>query len=64
MKHEDRRAGEVAAMIFNANCDRKEYPNGITWLEIFPGWKELKVQTDDEMFENMMLWTKIEQPPI
>lgn len=51
-------------MIFNAHCDRREYPNGITWLAIFPGWKELEVQTDDEIFENMMAWTKIEQLPV
>lgn len=50
-------------MLFNVNCNRSKFPQGITWLEIFPGWRERPLQSEDEMFEAMMLWTKVEPLP-
>lgn len=55
---EDRRAGVVAAMIYNAHRNTKKDPTGWTWLNVFPEHKPPRaVQTDDQMFEAMLLWT-------
>lgn len=56
---EDRRAGEIAAMIYNAHRDGKKDPKGKTWLDVFPEWKERKPpQTDDQMLEAMKMWAR------
>lgn len=55
-KREDRRAGEIVAMFFNANRNTQEQPNPIGWQEIFPEWKEPEPeQTDEEMFRTMAM---------
>lgn len=55
----DRRAGEVAAMIYNAHRDAKKDPKGRTWIDVFPQWKEKKpVQSEDQMFAAMMMWAQ------
>lgn len=55
---EDRRAGVVAAMIYNAHRNPKKDAKGWTWLDVFPEHRPPKVvQTDDQMFEAMKLWT-------
>ncbi len=32
----DRRAGEIVAMLYNANRDSKKDPKGATWLDFYP----------------------------
>jgi hypothetical protein len=54
VKREDRRAGEMIAMFFNANRDTEKMPRGIDWTDVFPEWKEpSKEQTEEEMLEVM-----------
>lgn len=52
----DRRTGEILAMLYNINRDRKTDPRGATWLAFFP--EPEKIQSDDEMFSAMMVWSK------
>lgn len=59
VKREDRRAGEIVAILFNLNRDVAKDPNGIDWTDVFPEWKESAApMTDEQMFENMMLHAK------
>lgn len=54
----DRRSGEIAAMIFNAY--RKEGVEGWDWTNVFPEWREERREmTDEEMFQNMLAWSRI-----
>ena len=51
VKREDRRAGEIIAILFNINRDAEKMPNGIDWQDVFPEWKEERPeQTEEEMF--------------
>jgi hypothetical protein len=64
VKREDRRAGEVVAIVYNANRDTDKDPNGIDWRDVFPEWKEQpkeepEEQTEDEMFEMMQRLVKL-----
>lgn len=64
LQREDRRAGEVAAMIYNIHRDSKKDPKGMNWLDVFPEWKDEKpAQTEEEMFETMQLWTHVKPLP-
>lgn len=58
LKREDRRAGEVVAILYNLNRDPEKDPKGIDWDDVFPEWKEARPQTEDEMFEAMLLFAK------
>lgn len=58
-KREDHRAGEIIAMIYNANRNQEEDPQGVEWWDFFPVWKpEREKQTEDEMFAMMLQFTK------
>lgn len=58
IKRDDHRAGEIIAMIYNANRDTDEDKNGLRWWDWFPQWKEEPPeQTEEEMFEIMQLFT-------
>lgn len=57
----DRRAGEAVAILYNVNRDTKKDPDGKTWVDVFPEWKEEPVQTEDQMFASAMLWTQLSQ---
>lgn len=54
----DRRAGELLAMLYNINRDRTKDPSGADWLDFFPEWDEAAVQSDEQMYEAMLLWTR------
>ena len=57
LKREDRRAGELIAMFYNAHRDTQKDPQGIGWTDVFPEWKEAPAeQSEDEMYEAMKLW--------
>lgn len=57
IKREDRRAGEIIAMLFNANRDSETTP-AIDWQDVFLEWKEgPREQTEKEMFEMMQMFT-------
>ena len=59
LKREDRRAGGIIAMLYNINRDSEKDPQGQEWFDFFTEWKEVPVeQTEDEMFQAMMLFTK------
>lgn len=46
-------------MLYNINRDPAKDPSGKDWDDFFTEWKEpLPLQTEDEMFQAMMLWTK------
>lgn len=55
-KRQDRRAGEVVALLYNVNRDTKKDPRGIDWLDVFPEWKEEARQTEERMLETMEMW--------
>lgn len=56
-KREDRRSGEVVAMLFNVHRDQKKSPDGITWQDVYPEHQEKPVpQSDDDMLQAMKLW--------
>jgi hypothetical protein len=57
-KQEDRRAGGVIAMLYNVNRDPDKDPKGLDWFDFFPEWREAREQTEEELFEMMMLFTK------
>lgn len=59
VKREDRRAGEMIAMFYNANRDTDKDPNGIEWQDLFPEWKEYREQTEEELAEAMRAWGKL-----
>jgi hypothetical protein len=53
---DDRRAGEVAAMIYNAHRNAEKDPKGWTWEDVFPEHKKAPApQTDEQMFGTMMM---------
>lgn len=57
-KREDHRAGEIIAMLYNANRDTEVDRKGLSWWDWFPQWKEEpEEQTEDEMYEMMQLFT-------
>ena len=60
LRREDRRAGEIVAILYNANRDSKEDPKGVDWQDVFPEWKEPpnepEEQSEEEMFETMKLF--------
>lgn len=59
----DRRVGKVVAVVYNANRDVKKDPHGKAWEDFFPEWKApAPVQTDDQMYETMMMWAKATEP--
>lgn len=51
----DRRAGEVVAMLYNINRDRKADPRGKAWDDWFPQEDRSEPQTDDQMFAAMKM---------
>lgn len=53
-QREDRRAGEVAAMLYNAN--RTEETKPIDWRDVFPQWQEEEEQSEEEMLRVMQMW--------
>lgn len=53
-KREDRRAGEVVALLYNVNRSDKADP--IDWRDVFPEWKEQTEETEDEMLRAMEMW--------
>lgn len=55
-KREDRRAGEIIAILYNINRDSIKDPKGLDWQDVFPEWKEEGLQSEDEMFEAMQMW--------
>ena len=56
----DRRAGEIVATLSNIHVDRTKRPDGFTWLDVFPEWKEPEpAQTEEQMYQTMLLWTRI-----
>lgn len=60
----DRRSGEIVAMLYNANRDSEKDPNGLEWRDFFPEWKpEPQEQTEEEMFQTMMLLAKSTEGP-
>lgn len=57
LRREDRRAGEIIAILFNINRDSKAMPDGIEWQDVFPEWKEKpKHQTEEQMLATLKLW--------
>lgn len=57
-KREDHRAGEIIAMIYNANRDTEVDRKGLSWDAWFPQWSpEPDEQTEEEMFEMMQQFT-------
>ena len=55
-KREDRRAGEIVALLYNSNRDTERDQKGIDWTAVFPEWKEeQEEQTDEEMFRTMAM---------
>ena len=59
LKRGDRRAGEIIAILYNINRDSQTDPKGLDWTDVFPEWKEEpEEQTEDEMFQTMMAFTK------
>lgn len=55
---QDRRAGEMVAMLYNVHRDQKKDPKGATWLTFFPEHRDETVQSDEEMLNAMMLWAR------
>lgn len=46
-------------MLYNINRDSTTDPQGLDWDDFFTEWKEpIESQTEDEMFQMMMLLTK------
>lgn len=58
VKREDRRAGEIVAILFNANRDPDKL-DAIEWQDVFSEWKEPKEsipeQTEEQMLDTMKL---------
>lgn len=54
---EDRRSGEVVAMLYNINRDAKKDPSGKTWVDVFPEHKEApREHTDEEIMASLQMW--------
>lgn len=61
-KQEDRRAGGIIAMLYNINRDSTKDPEGLDWDDFFTEWKPPQPeQTEEEMFNTMMLLAKATQ---
>lgn len=59
VKREDRRAGEIVAILYNANRNVEKDPAGIEWQDVFTEWKEPeREQSEEEMLANMRLWAE------
>lgn len=59
IKRADRRAGGVIAALYNLNSRTEESDPVQEWWDYFTEWKpEPESQTDDEMFQAMMAFTK------
>lgn len=59
LKRADRRAGGIMAALYNIHTRASVTDPIQDWQNFFPEWKEpLPPQTEDEMLEAMMLWTK------
>jgi len=59
VKREDRRAGEIVAILYNANRNVEDDPKGLDWQDVFPEWKEEREeheQTEEEMFALMKMF--------
>lgn len=56
-KEEDRRAGEMIAIFYNANRNEEKDPEGWVWQDVFPEWKEDTEQTEEQMLAHMKLWS-------
>lgn len=56
VRREDRRAGEIIAILYNINRDSEKDPHGMDWQDVFPEWKTEHEQTEEEMFEMMQLF--------
>lgn len=44
-------------MLYNLKRDAGRDPKGWTWLDVFPEHQPNRVQSEGEMFGNLMLWT-------
>lgn len=56
-RQQDRRAGEIAAVIASAHRDPDKRRDPFTWLDFFPEWREAHpAQTDEEMLAAMEMW--------
>lgn len=53
-KREDRRAGEIVALLYNVNRDSEKMPDGIEWTDIFPEWKEEQTEGEGQTEEEML----------
>lgn len=58
LKLEDRRTGEVVAMLYNINRDPDKDPRGMTWIDVFPHWKTEAEQSEEDMLETMLILAK------
>lgn len=59
-KSQDRRAGEITAMLYNAHRDVEKDPRGATWWDFFPEWADPdEPQTDEQMLNAMILWSQM-----
>lgn len=58
VKREDRRAGEVVAILYNINRDSEKDPRGMDWQDVFAEWKEERFEDEDEMFAAMKLFAQ------
>lgn len=63
LKRADRRAGGIIAALYNIHTRSSEADPMQDWQDFFTEWKEpITEQTEEQMFESMMMWTKV-QPP-
>ena len=56
VKREDRRGGEIVAMLYNINRDTEKDPRGIDWQDVYTEWKEEHEQTEEEMLQVMQMF--------
>lgn len=62
-RRQDRRAGEIVAMLYNVHRDQKKDATGKGWQDFFPEWQQrTPVMTDDQMFEAMQMWARVTAP--
>lgn len=61
LQREDRRAGEVVAMLYNLKAAKRD--DTIDWLDVFPEWKTEARQTEEQMYETMKMWSTVKQLP-
>lgn len=59
IKRDDHRAGQIVAWVYNTGRNVEEDPEGKEWWDFFPVWQpEPEEQTEDEMFQAMLMFTK------